>query len=208
MKHKDVILDFTSLLDVILIILFFFVLYSTFDAEKQIEAKSAEYEAQYEQKLEKLKDDEELLIEERNNIQKREEELKEEWSLLETVNENAVKNQQALLAFDQGTMLSFSLQKKDDQEEWQLSALRKNPLTKDDETIGTILSGEYDDLPDEIYSIIKQAGFNENEVLIITFVYDGSVIGTHRLYLDITEAFRVIQESRKNVYLNTINTSR
>ena len=169
MKHKDVILDFTSLLDVILIILFFFVLYSTFDAEKQIEAKSAEYEAQYEQKLEKLKDDEELLIEERNNIQKREEELKEEW---------------------------------------QLSALRKNPLTKDDETIGTILSGEYDDLPDEIYSIIKQAGFNENEVLIITFVYDGSVIGTHRLYLDITEAFRVIQESRKNVYLNTINTSR
>ena len=43
MKVREIILDFTSLLDVVMIILFFFVLYSSIDTENATEkAKAAE----------------------------------------------------------------------------------------------------------------------------------------------------------------------
>ena len=43
MKLREIILDFTSLLDVVMIILFFFVLYTSFDVEDISEkAKAAE----------------------------------------------------------------------------------------------------------------------------------------------------------------------
>ena len=35
MKNKDIVIDFTSLLDVTLIIIFFFIMFSTFDTDNE-----------------------------------------------------------------------------------------------------------------------------------------------------------------------------
>ena len=198
MKNKDVILDFTSLLDIVLLILFFFILYSAFNV-KESEQRAEEARVEYEQMLGTLEEEKAQLVEERTQIQ-------EEWDRIRTLDENAVKNQQALLAFNNGYMLSFHLQKEDGKEDWQIHVTRKGPASGEEERVGVILPGE--DLYESILSVISSAGFTEDDVLIITFTYDGNVIGTHRLYAEIMQAFRDVQAVRKNVYLNAINLSK
>ena len=200
MKHRDVILDFTSLLDIILIILFFFILYSAFDVEASArEADAAR--AAYREKLAALAGEEEELNRER-------ERLNDEWERLLGLDENAVKNQQALNAFGGGSMLSFHLRKEDDSEDWELRALRKSAVTGEDEVAGVIRRGEYDDLSDAILRVLDEASFTPDDVVIIAFTYDGSVLGTNRVYAELAEAFGRVQAARKNVYLNAINISR
>ena len=53
MRKKDVILDFTPLLDIILIILFFFILYSVFNV-KESEERAEQARMAYEDKLDAL----------------------------------------------------------------------------------------------------------------------------------------------------------
>ena len=197
-RYKDVVLDFTSLLDVILIILFFFILYSAFNVEKA-ELKANEARSEYEALSAALEDERARLGEERTAIQA-------EWDRLLALDENAAKNQQALIAFNNGAMLSFSLQKEDGSDDWRLSATRKSAPTSEEIRVGAVLPG--DDLRASILGIIDAAGYAEDDVLIVTFTYDGSVIGTHRLYVEIMKAFQDIQAARKNVYLTAINTSK
>lgn len=190
-KYKDVVLDFTSLLDIILIILFFFILYSAFNVEKA-ELRAEEARSEYEGLSAELES-------ERAGIQ-------EEWDRLLALDENAARNQQALIAFNNGAMLSFNLQKEDSSDAWKLSATRRASAGAEEERVGAILPGE--DISGSILRIIGEAGFAEDDVVIVTFTYDGSVIGTHRLYVEIMKAFRDVQAARQNVYLTAINTSK
>ncbi len=205
MRKKEVILDFTSLLDVILIILFFFILYSSFNV-KESEARVEKERIEYEKKVDALEAEKKQLNDERIRMQAREEELSEEWARVRTLDENAVQNQQALIAFNNGAMLSFNLQKEDSSNEWELRAVRKETATDDESIVGVIHSE--DDLFSAITSVFDKAGFAEDEVLIVTFTYNGDVIGTNRLYMEIMKAFREVQAIRKNLYLNAINTSK
>jgi hypothetical protein len=127
MRKKDVILDFTPLLDIILIILFFFILYSVFNV-KESEERAEQARMAYEDKLDAL-DAEEAR-------------LGAEWERLRALDENAARNQQALIAFDNGSMLSFNLQKEDDNDAWRLSATRKRSADGEEERVGVILPVE------------------------------------------------------------------
>ena len=204
-KYKDVVLDFTSLLDVILIILFFFILYTAFNVEKA-ELRADEARSEYEELSAALEDERAQIGQERLRIREEEDELQAEWDRILALDENAGRNQQALIAFNNGAMLSFNLRKEDDSEAWRLSATRKDTPTSEEERVGEVLPGE--ELSASILRIIDAAGFAEDDVLIVTFTYNGNVIGTHRLYVEIMKAFQEIQSVRKNVYLNAINTSK
>ncbi len=198
MKSKDVILDFTSLLDIVLLILFFFILYSAFNVQES-ELRADEAKAAYEAQLDALEA-------EKAGLEQEQAQLQAEWERIEALDETAVKNQQALIAFNSGYMLSFNLQKADTSDDWTLSVFRKTRDNGEEERLGVIHPG--DDLSGSIREILDRAGYREDDVLIITFTYDGSVIGTHRLYLDIMRAFRELQSQRKNVYLSAINISK
>lgn len=198
MKHRDVILDFTSLLDIVLLILFFFILYSAFNVQES-EKRVAEDRQQYEEKLAALED-------EKAELRAEQDSLDAEWKRLQALDENAVKNQQALSAFSEGRMLCFRLEKEDDSDEWTLSATRKKSAEGEEETVGEIRSP--DQIKTSIDGILEEAGCGKDDVLIITFLYNGDVIGTHRLYGKIMEAFRSLQAERKNVYLCAINLSK
>jgi hypothetical protein len=197
-KNRDVILDFTSLLDIILIILFFFILYTAFNVEKaELRAETARSE--YEDMSAALEAEKARLGEEQTRLQA-------EWDRVLALDENAARNQQALIAFNNGAMLSFNLQKEDGSDAWRLSATRKESAAAEEVRVGAILPG--DDLCRSILGIIDAAGFAEDDVVIVTFTYNGNVIGTHRLYVEIMKAFRDVQAVRKNVYLTAINTSK
>ena len=205
MKNKDVILDFTSLLDIVLIMLFFFILYSAFNVEKaELRANTARSE--YADMSAALESEKAQLEAERSGIREKENELSAEWDRVLALDENAARNQQALIAFNNGAMLSFNLQKEDGSDAWRLSVTRKESAAAEDERVATIAPG--DDLYRSILRIIDAAGFAEDDVLIVTFTYNGNVIGTHKLYVEIMKAFRDVQAVRKNVYLNAINISK
>ena len=197
MKNKDVILDFTSLLDIVLIILFFFILYSVFNVQ-EAETRADEARVVYEEQLSALETERAGLREEQGR-------LAAEWDRLLALDENAVRNQQALIAFDRGAMLTLNLRKEDDSDAWSLSATRKN-AAGEEELLGTVLPGNA--IRPALVSILAKAGYAEDEVLLVTFTYNGNVIGTHRLYVDIMAALRELQSERKNVYLTAINTSK
>ena len=205
MKNKDVILDFTSLLDIVLLILFFFILYSAFNVQ-EAETRADAARAAYEQELGALQDKKAGLEEERARLRAEGSKLRTEWERVLALDENAGRNQQALIAFDQGAMLAFNLQKEDDSDAWTLNAVRKSAAEGEDETVGTVRPG--DDLYGSIVGILDSAGYGKDDVLIITFTYNGNVIGTHRLYVEIMKAFRAVQKERKNVYLTAINVSK
>lgn len=185
--------------------MFFFILYSSFNV-KESEARVEKERIEYEKKVDALEAEKKQLNDERIRMQAREEELSEEWARVRTLDENAVQNQQALIAFNNGAMLSFNLQKEDSSNEWELRAVRKETATDDESIVGVIHSE--DDLFSAITSVFDKAGFAEDEVLIVTFTYNGDVIGTNRLYMEIMKAFREVQAIRKNLYLNAINTSK
>ena len=103
-------------------------------------------------------------------------------------------------------MLSFNLQKEDGSDAWRLSATRKRAPSAEEELVGEIRPGS--ELTGAILGIIDEAGFGEDDVLIVTFTYNGNVIGTHRLYVEIMKAFQDVQARRTNVYLNAINISK
>ncbi len=205
MKNRDVILDFTSLLDIVLLILFFFILYSAFNV-KEAETRADAARVAYEEQLGALETEKAGLEEERTRLRTEEERLRAEWDRIRALDENAGRNQEALIAFDNGAMLSFYLRKEDDSDAWELRALRKSSAVGEEELVGRVLPGE--DLHASIIRIIDEAGYGKDDVLIVTFVYDGNVIGTHRLYVEIMKAFREIQAERKNVYLTAVNTSK
>jgi hypothetical protein len=197
-KNRDVILDFTSLLDIILIILFFFILYTAFNVEKaELRAETARSE--YEDMSAALEAEKARLGEEQTRLQA-------EWDRVLALDENAARNQQALIAFNNGAMLSFNLQKEDGSDAWRLSAVRRREAGAEEETVGEIRPG--DELKSSILGLIEAAGFAEDDVLIVTFTYNGNVIGSHRLYVEIMKAFQAVQAERKNVYLNAVNTSK
>lgn len=198
MKTKDVTLDFTSLLDIILIILFFFILFSAFNV-KESEARADEARLAYEDRLD-------ALDAEAGRLQAEESRLNEEWDRLRALDENAAQNQQALLAFNNGYMLSFNLRKDDGSSDWSLTASRRETPDGKEKTVGVIRPG--DKLPEAILAIFDKAGYSSGDVLIITFTYNGNIIGTHRLYVEIMKAFQEVQDRRGKVYLTAINISK
>ena len=198
MKNRDIILDFTSLLDIVLLILFFFILFSVFNVQES-ELRADEAKAAYEAQLDALEA-------EQAGLEREQAQLQAEWDRVRALDENAVKNQQALIAFNSGYMLSFNLQKENNSDDWTLSATRKTRDSGEEERIGVIRPEN--DLAGSIREILDRAGYREDDVLIITFTYDGSVIGTNRLYQNIMREFRNLQSQRRNIYLTAINISK
>ena len=130
MKHRDVALDFTSLLDVILIILFFFVLYSVFDVDEAF-SEAERTRDSYEQKSAALADEyrrkEEALTEERERAR---EEIEAEWDKLLSLGDENAENQRALDLFAGGGMPTFRLLIPEDGPpgNWSLRVLRGDEI--------------------------------------------------------------------------------
>ena len=161
MKLREIILDFTSLLDVIMIILFFFVLYSTMDTEKAAN-KAKEAEQTYNH-----------LIVEQQEIN---EEAQKDLERIKAADENAAVNQQALNAFDKGDFFTFRLDVAEQSDNWTLRVFfgRKQ--------LGTILSQETDDIKGSIRDILEKSGFTTEDTYLCILSYDGQQYGNGYKY--------------------------
>ncbi|WP_294751486.1 hypothetical protein [uncultured Ruminococcus sp.] len=195
MKIREVILDFTSLLDVIMIILFFFVLYSTIDTE-EVTNKAKRAEASYNELIE---ENERKQLENEKEQEEWREEASKEWNRIESMDENAAANQQALNSFDKGEYFDFRLEVIDKSDNWNLT------ITYGKKMRCEINSKETDDIKGSIKDILKQSGFSTDDTYLCILSYNGEQYGTAKAFRAIDEAIDDIQREYPNLYFSNLN---
>ena len=184
MKLREIILDFTSLLDVIMIILFFFVLYSTIDTDR-ITNKAKESEQRYKS----------LIVEQ----QELNEETENELERLKSADKNAAANQKALNSFEKGDYFDFRLDVADKSDNWSLT------ISFGKDKLGKINSKEDDDIKGSIKEILMQSGFAADDAYLCILSYDGEQFGTAKAFREIDEAIDGIQREYPNLYFSNLN---
>ncbi len=189
MKIREIILDFTSLLDIIMIILFFFILFSTLDVEKAGES-AEEARISYE----------ELKAENQRQQEDWQKKADEEWQRIQDTDKNAAANQQALIAYNEGSVIAFNLKDAQSSDIWTLSVLKGN------KRLGEIKSDE--NLEDSLIMMLEKADLKTDDVIISTLTYDGNSFGTEKSVPQIERAVKKVQKQYRNLYFAEINVSR
>ena len=198
MKVREIILDFTSLLDVVMIILFFFILFSSFDVETATE-KANQAETSYNELIE-----ENEKKQTKNELEQQEwrEKASEEWDRILSADANAVNNQKALTAYNNGESIYFNLQNVEKSDSWTLSVLYGVKKT------GEISSNESRELRQKIKDCLENSGYKKDDVIISTLTYDGDSYGTEIVVPLIESAITDVQREYKSLYFTTINISK
>lgn len=198
MKAREIILDFTSLLDVMMIILFFFILFSKVDVDTATE-RANQAESSYNTMLEET---ERIKLENQQEQEEWREKATEEWERLVRADENAAKNQEALSAYNEGRGISFNLHDVEKGDVWTLSVLSGS------KKLGEISSEQSRDLKDKLKEMIKKAGYSEEDVIIGTLTYNGDEFGTEKAVPVVENAIISIQREYNDLYFTTINTTK
>ena len=189
MRKSDIILDFTSLLDVTLIIIFFFVLFSHIDKE--------ENKARTDDKIHKL----DIAIEEakvsQDEAQELSDKLEEEIRLVTDASERNGKNISGMLDFNRNHNLKILLDMKN--VGWTIRIIRN-------EEIIAYLQGK-EDMTDEILGVMEKSGYDREDPVLCDFVYDGSVGGTRAAYKAIMNGLDGVKKEYKYFYISETNMS-
>ena len=189
MKKKDILLDFTSLLDVTLILIFFFVIFSHFD--------NAQSTAQLEDKKSQLQSQINDASERESQAQELKEQLEYEIGIVQNADDRAKDNVEEILEFTKGTNLKLILEMQDGK--WTLVVSSKN------EVISRIAAG--DDVEARLADALESSDYAYGDTILCDFVYNGSQAGTVSAYRKITKAMEAIQEEYKYLYYSETDLS-
>lgn len=176
-RKRDLFLDFTSLLDITLIILFFFIMFShmeiadskaTADAlMAKAEVAMSQAEAREQSAVKKMQETEDL-----------EEQLNDELELVRQANEREAENLEAMLEFGRGHNIKMLLKMENDS--WTLN------VYSGDELISVIASAS--NISQGLIDVLTDAGYTSSDTLFCEFILDGSQAGTASAYRTITRA--------------------
>ncbi len=186
---KEILLDFTPLLDVTMIILFFFVLYSRLgvdDVKKQAEQNMQDAAAAQSEAAE--------LHSEAEKMQQ------EAWKKL-AVLEEADGNQAALAAameqYAGGDNIKLRLEMKESG--WLLRVLRGTEL---------LTALEQSDGAERLVHALEQANYEQGDVLLCEFIYDAEAAGSNQAFRQITEMLETVRESYPHMYISETDLSK
>ncbi len=189
MKKRDVILDFTSLLDVTLIVIFFFVLFSHLDSQEnkmRTEEKVQELEAAI-QKAEDREGEASVLADQ----------LAKEISIVEGHSGRQAPNVSELLAFSRSENLKLILDM--DFDHWSIR------VVKGPSVIATISSD--DDIASALKSAMSSAGYEDDGTIFCDLVFDGSLPGTASAYRKIKQGMEDITKEYPYFYSSETDLS-
>ena len=193
-KSKGLALELTSLLDVIMIMLFWVMTNSSAsaaDAQDKADKKVKAAQTKIEQSEKKLED-------QAKEYDKKIEELKAQALEQQAkINENAAMNQQAINDYKDGLLITLTVKNNDGNAAVTVS---QGNDTLSDYSIS-------DDLYDSLGPALETLGINDGKTALAAVVYDGDTV----LYDDISlvrDAVSKISQAHNNVYFTYINTSK
>ena len=161
MKRRKISLDFTALLDITMIILFFFLINFKFSSD-EVKAEAAAQIEEAAAQSEQLEADRRRFEEEKAEWQK---EAEREMEKLREADKNAADNAEALMNFQKGVLFKIDLTMRN-RDDWDITVLNGNAV------IGEVSSENCGDLKNEIITVLDNNGFKKDDVIIAVFMYD------------------------------------
>ena len=195
MKIREIILDFTSLLDVIMIILFFFILFSHFETE--------EMKQQYEEDYQAMEAVSEAAAEASEAAEQKSAELDNQLQMIAGMDSDSANNLQALMEFSRGTNLKAYLKTKGNS--WTLEIQKKNEQTQETEILGRLT--DTDNISLEIKKILYLKEYEPEDRIMFAFIYNGDAPGTDEAYEQISKALTEVRWEYKHFYCSETDTS-
>lgn len=199
MKNKrEIILDFTSLLDVIMLILFFFVIFAQIDSTESM-TKIEEIKRQAELQMSKAQAEWEKVNDAEQQLNSELEQLQNSNTLAESIIINSDSE------FDKALRLKLILAR-NQSDKWILSL--ESPTHRKDEYIYTEL-GKIDDvreidsskLADAINTAIINNDYSNEDAFICDIMFDSSEPGSNKSKRNLDEAIKILQNDFKYQYL-------
>ena len=200
MNKREIILDFTSLLDVIMIILFFFILFSHLETEEAkiafqtAQQNAAQREEEAEQKLE---DAEKLLEEAKQKEQQAEEKLNE----AELAGERQGENVEGITEFSRNLNIRVKLKMISGSSNWSML------IYKGEQQIAEIPKEDVSSMSKSFLQALSDMGCARDDTLLCVYVYDAAQAGTASADRVIQKVFDEVKGQYKHFFYSELDTS-
>ena len=189
MRRKEILLDFTPLLDVTLILLFFFILFSHMEV---LEEKAAADTATAAAAAAAAAAEEKAAAAQALSVQ-----FEEELQLIRNADMRKAADFEAMLAFSRSSNIKLILNMQENG--WTLYVCQSG------ESLAEVPSGT--DISTGIRNGLSAAGLTADSTILCEFILDGSEPGTASAYRPIKKALAAIQQTHKYFYCSETDIS-
>lgn len=189
MRRREIFLDFTSLLDVVLIILFFFILFSHMeivDNRVAVEEQMKEAEAITERANDKMQEAEEKVAQ-----------LEEELDIVRESESRRAENLEAMIEYSRGHNIKLLL--KQTEGLWCLNIVQKEELVESIPTNSDVAQG--------ILLALNDLGYEPADTIFCEFIFDGSQGGTRSAYGAASDAIATAKKTYTKLYCSETDIS-
>lgn len=196
MKIKDIILDFTPLLDITLILLFFFILFSNVDiAESKARLDSQMESIQEQQKaVDDRMNQADAMFEEADALKAQSE---ADLAIIADASNRQLSNLEALITFNRGANIKLILSMNNG--EANIKIFQGKDLIAN--------ASPHGDLAGIICAALKETGYTEEDTVLCEFVLDGSEAGTATAYREIKQNLLYVKGAYKYFYYSETDIS-
>ena len=200
MNKREIILDFTSLLDVIMIILFFFIIFSHLETEdaklalQTAQQNAAQREEEAEQKLEEA----DKLLEE---AEQKEQQAAEKLEEAELAGERQGENVEGITEFSRSQNIRVKLKMISGSSNWSVL------IYKGEQQIAEIPKGDVSSMSQSFLNALSDMGCDKDDTLLCVYVYDAAQAGTASADRDIRKVFDEAKGQYKHFFYSELDTS-
>lgn len=199
MKKRQIILDFTSLLDVIMIILFFFIIFSNLETDnlrKDLEDKQQQVSSELEEAKAKNDKADELLGEAQEKNEQADKRMEEANSAVDRSGDNA----DAIMDFSENKNLKLHLDMSGESG-WTLK------FAKGEEIIKEVPKADISEMTDEVRALFTEQGYTADNTILIEFSYDATENGTTSAYLDTMKIITAMKNEYEHLFYSETDVS-
>ena len=193
-------IEFTSLLDVIMIILFFFILFSHLETEDaKIAMQAAQQSAvEREKQAALLLEDADKLLEE---AMLKERQASEKLNEAELAGERQGENVEGITDFSRGLNIRVKLKMISGSSEWSLLVYKGEQQTAE------ISKGEVGSMSQAFLNALSDMGCEKDDTLLCMYVYDAAQAGTASADRDAQRVFDEVKEQYEHFFYSELDTS-
>ena len=199
MKKRQINLDFTSLLDVIMIILFFFIIFSNLETDemkKDLEDKQQQVAAELDEAKGKNERADELL----SDAEKKNEQADKRMEEANSAEERSGDNADAIMDFSENKNLKLHLDMSGESG-WTLK------FAKGEEIIKEVPKADISEMTDEVKALFTEQGYTADSTILIEFSYDATESGTTSAYLDTMKIINAMKNEYEHLFYSETDVS-
>lgn len=187
-NKREVILDFTSLLDVIMLILFFFVIFAQIDSSNAVESANndAQQAIQYANQI----------MQEANDSQANADAMMADAEQMQDYAMAVVSNSTS--NFDKAIQLQLDL--KLENEKWKIDITESGKKEILD-TIGNVRERKPEELAEEFDKFISSYSYSTSDAILINLVYGSDIAGSRKSKEHSDEMIRLLRDKYNYQYL-------